>query len=46
MVMDHTPLNRAGKPEDIVGPAVFLASDLSAYVTGGILMVDGGFLSI
>src|SRR5262249_48792941 len=31
--LDHTPLGRAGKPEDIVGPAVFLASDLSAYVT-------------
>jgi hypothetical protein len=34
MVMRHTPLNRAGKPEDIAGPAVFLASDMSAYVTG------------
>ena len=32
--LEHTPLGRAGKPEDIVGPAVFLASDLSAYVTG------------
>ncbi len=31
---EHTPLGRAGKPEDIVGPAVFLASDMSAYVTG------------
>ncbi|UWU96212.1 SDR family oxidoreductase [Bradyrhizobium sp. CB1015] len=36
------PLARTGKPEDIVGPAVFLASDLSAYVTGTIVMVDGG----
>src|SRR5215510_2139062 len=34
--MDHTPLGRTGKPEDIVGPAIFLASDLSAYVTGAI----------
>src|SRR4030095_16427837 len=34
MVMRHTPLNRAGKPEDIAGPAVFLASDLSSCVTG------------
>ena len=40
--LDHTPLGRAGKPEDIVGPAVFLASDLSAYVTGSIIMADGG----
>ena len=28
-LFDHTPLGRAGKPEDIVGPAIFLASDLS-----------------
>jgi NAD(P)-dependent dehydrogenase (short-subunit alcohol dehydrogenase family) len=45
-VMQHTPLGRAGKPEDIVGPAVFLASNLSAYVTGGIVMADGGFRSV
>jgi NAD(P)-dependent dehydrogenase (short-subunit alcohol dehydrogenase family) len=44
--MDHTPLGRAGKPEDIVGPAIFLASDLSAYVTGTIVMADGGYRSI
>jgi len=44
--LDHTPLGRAGKPEDIVGPAVFLASDLSAYVTGCIVMVDGGYRTI
>ncbi|MBH67253.1 MAG: dehydrogenase [Rhodospirillaceae bacterium] len=45
-VLDHTPLGRAGKPRDIVGPAIFLASDLSAYVTGGIIMADGGFRTI
>ena len=44
--IDHTPLGRAGKPEDIVGPAVFLASDLSSYVTGSIVMADGGYRSI
>src|SRR5262245_59920225 len=44
--LDHTPLGRAGKPEDIVGPAVFLASDLSSYVTGAIVMADGGYRSI
>ena len=44
--LDHTPLGRAGKPEDIVGPAVFLASDLSSYVTGSIVMADGGYRSI
>jgi NAD(P)-dependent dehydrogenase (short-subunit alcohol dehydrogenase family) len=39
----RTPLARAGKPEDIVGAAVFLASDASAYVTGQVLTVDGGY---
>jgi 3-oxoacyl-[acyl-carrier protein] reductase len=46
MFLDHTPLGRAGKPEDIVGPAIFLASDLSAYVTGSIVMADGGYRAI
>jgi 3-oxoacyl-[acyl-carrier protein] reductase len=41
--LEHTPLGRAGKPEDIVGPAIFLASDLSAFVTGSIVMADGGY---
>jgi 3-oxoacyl-[acyl-carrier protein] reductase len=46
MFIDHTPLGRAGKPEDIVGPAIFLASDLSAYVTGSIVMADGGYRAV
>ena len=44
--LDHTPLGRAGKPEDIVGPAIFLASDLSSYVTGSIVMADGGYRTL
>ncbi len=44
--LDHTPLGRTGKPEDIVGPALFLASDLSPYVTGAIVMADGGYRTI
>ena len=44
--IDHTPLGRAGQPEDIVGPAIFLASDLSAYVTGSIVMADGGYRTV
>ncbi len=44
--LDHTPLGRAGKPDDIVGPAVFLASDLSSYVTGSMVMADGGYRAI
>ena len=46
MFIDHTPMGRAGKPEDIVGPAIFLASDLSAYVTGSIVMADGGYRAV
>ena len=44
--MLHTPLGRPGKAEDIVGPAIFLASDLSSYVTGSIIMADGGYRTI
>ena len=36
------PLGRIGDPEDLVGPAVFFASDLAKYVTGAALLVDGG----
>ena len=38
------PMGRAGVPDDLGGPAVFLASDDAAYVTGGTLVVDGGVL--
>jgi NAD(P)-dependent dehydrogenase (short-subunit alcohol dehydrogenase family) len=44
--MRHTPLNRIGTPEDIAGPAVFLASDLAGYVTGHIIMADGGYRTV
>jgi NAD(P)-dependent dehydrogenase (short-subunit alcohol dehydrogenase family) len=37
------PLRRAGRPEDVAGPIVFLASDESRYMTGQVLVVDGGF---
>ena len=41
----RTPLGRLGQPEDIVGPAIFLASDASAMVTGHTLLVDGGYIA-
>ena len=44
--MDHTPLGRPGTPEDVVGPALFLASEMSAYVTGTIVMADGGYRTV
>jgi NAD(P)-dependent dehydrogenase (short-subunit alcohol dehydrogenase family) len=37
------PLRRAGHPEDVAGPILFLVSDDSRYVTGHVLVVDGGF---
>ncbi len=39
------PLKRGGTPEDIANACLFLASDLSAYVTGQVLSVDGGMLT-
>ena len=41
-LMGRTPAGRWGKPEDLAGPAVFLASDASDFVNGQILYVDGG----
>ena len=37
-----TPLGRHGQAQDVVGAAVFLASDASAYVTGQVIVIDGG----
>jgi NAD(P)-dependent dehydrogenase (short-subunit alcohol dehydrogenase family) len=41
----RTPMKRFGKVEELVGAAVFLSSDASAFVTGQVLGVDGGFLA-
>ena len=41
----RTPMGRFGETEELVGSAIFLASDASAFVTGEILVVDGGFLA-
>ena len=41
----RTPMARFGQTEELVGSAVFLASEASNFVTGEILVVDGGFLA-
>jgi len=43
-ILARTPLKRWGRPEDVAGPALFLASPAAAFVTGVILPVDGGYL--
>jgi NAD(P)-dependent dehydrogenase (short-subunit alcohol dehydrogenase family) len=41
----RTPLGRVGQPEELVGPVVFLVSEMASYVSGVTLPVDGGFLA-
>lgn len=43
--MMRTPMGRVGQTEELVGPVVFLASNMASYVTGVTLPVDGGFLA-
>jgi gluconate 5-dehydrogenase len=42
MTTIRAPMRRWGRPEELAGPAVFLASDAASYVTGHVLVVDGG----
>ncbi|MBR5507558.1 MAG: gluconate 5-dehydrogenase [Clostridia bacterium] len=44
-ILAKTPAERWGDPEDLIGPAVFLASDASDFVNGHVLYVDGGILA-
>jgi NAD(P)-dependent dehydrogenase (short-subunit alcohol dehydrogenase family) len=41
----RTPMNRFGKIEELAGAAIFLASDAASFVTGEVIVVDGGFLA-
>ncbi|KAG1248240.1 hypothetical protein G6F65_019728 [Rhizopus arrhizus] len=43
--MERAPLARAGRADEIVGPVLFLASDMASYVNGVVLPVDGGYLA-
>ena len=42
-ILDRTPLGRWGTPDDIVGPVLFLASEAASFITGAVLVVDGGY---
>jgi NAD(P)-dependent dehydrogenase (short-subunit alcohol dehydrogenase family) len=45
-LLRKTPMGRFGKPEEVVGAVVFLASDASSYITGQTIYVDGGWLAL
>lgn len=42
-ILAHTPMGRFGQPEDLIGTVIWLASPASAFVTGAVIPVDGGF---
>ena len=42
-IIDHTPMGRFGKPEDLLGATLWLLSPASEFVTGSVLPIDGGF---
>ena len=42
-ILAHTPLQRFGLPEDLLGAVLWLLSPLSAFVTGAVIPIDGGF---
>ncbi len=44
--MRHVPMNRMGQPSELAGPVAFLCSDAASYVTGCIMPVDGGYLTV
>jgi gluconate 5-dehydrogenase len=42
-ILEGIPLKRFAEPEELVGAAVFLASDASSFITGSTIFVDGGY---
>lgn len=45
-ILSHTPMGRFGRPEELVGAVLWLASDAASFVTGSLVTVDGGFTAM
>ena len=45
-ILGRTPANRWGTVEDIVGPAIWLASDASNFINGQVVFIDGGMTTV
>ena len=45
-ILGHTPMRRFGHPDELIGAALWLASDAATFVTGSIVSVDGGFTAM
>ncbi|MBI3616090.1 MAG: SDR family oxidoreductase [Candidatus Omnitrophica bacterium] len=45
-ILNHTPMGRFGRPEELIGPVLWLASDAASFVTGSVVAVDGGFTAM
>ena len=44
-ILNHTPMNRFGKPEELIGATLLLASDAGSFINGAEIVVDGGFIA-
>lgn len=45
-ILNHTPMGRFGRPDELIGAALWLSSDAAGFVTGSIVAVDGGFTAM
>ncbi len=45
-ILNHTPMGRFGRPDELIGAVLWLASDAASFVTGSIVTVDGGFTAM